>query len=332
VYSILAPTRHREPRRTRLRAAALRLAGPLVAAIVVAGASVTAVLGGSAAAARSVSSEAIAVAPDSFQAGEVGLAQAPLPAAAAALQIERAGRTATLLGLPAATRRSVTRVVDRFGGRTYDEIAEYDARDHLLSLQRFDTDGRLLAAVRFGLRGGGGTALTDPGVRQRAQGLATTLGLEATGTPRLAAAPSNAGWTVAWDRTVAGIPVPGDGLRIQLWPDGSVHGLSRSERALAVRPASLLDEARARSIVDGRLDAWFSGQARGQVALTGVALAWVPPNDTFAASAPDAPSAVLRLAWVARVATSGALSENLRAIEIYVDAGDGSILGGDILR
>ena len=111
------------------------------------------------------------------------------------------------------------------------------------------------------------------------------------------AAPSSAGWTVAWDRRVAGIPVPGDGLRIQLWPDGSVHGLTRSERTLAARPAVLLDEARARAVVRGALDTWFTGDARGQVAVGGIALAWVPPNDTFAAG-PDAPSPVLRLAWV----------------------------------
>jgi hypothetical protein len=332
VRAILASSRLPYSRHARLRRAIRRLAGPLIAAIVVGGASVTAVLGGSAVGALSASSEAAAVAPDAFQAGELGVAQEPLPAAAAGAQIERASRTATLLGLPPATRRSAIRVVDRFGGRTYDEIAEYDARDRLLSLQRFDTAGRLLAAVRFGWRRDGGAALTGTSARQRADRLATALELGAAGTPRIVAAPSNAGWTVAWDRSVAGIPVPGDGLRIQLWPDGSVHGLTRSERSLAARPAVLLDEVHARSVVRSALDAWFSGDARGQVALTGLTLAWMPPNDTFAAGAPDAPSAVLRLAWVAHVSASGALGENLRALEVYVDAGDGSILGGDILR
>ena len=326
--SRLHPSRH-----APLRRASTRLAGPFVVASVIAGASVTAVVGGSTAAgARSISADALAVGPGAFQAGEIGVAQVPLPAAAATAQIERAGRTALLLGLPAPTRRAAARVVDRFGGRTYDEIAEYDGQNHLLSLQRFETDGRLLAVVRFGLRGDGGTALAESAVGRRAQNLAAALGLVAAGTPRVVVAPSNAGWTVAWDRAVAGIPVPGDGLRIQLWPDGSVHGLSRSERTLSARPAALLDEGAARSIVLGRLDAWFPGAARGQVALVALSLAWVPPNDTFAAGAPDAPSAVLRLAWVARAATSGTLSENLRALEVYVDAGDGAILGGDILR
>lgn len=321
-----------QPHRGRLRRATRRLVGPLLAAIVVAGVSVTAVVGGSISATRSVSREAVAVTTGAFQAGEIGVVQVALPATVAETQIDRASRTATVLGLPAATRRSATRVVDRFGGRTYDEIAEYDARDRLLSLQRFDTDGRLLAAVRFGWRSPGTTALSGTGARRRAEQLATSLGFETAGTPRIVAAPSSAGWTVAWDRRVAGIPVPGDGLRIQLWPDGSVHGLTRSERTLAPRPAVVLDEARARAIVRGALDTWFTGDARGDVTLTGVALAWVAPNDTFAAGAPDAPSAVLRLAWVARVSASGTLSDNLRALDVYVDAGDGSILGGDILR
>jgi hypothetical protein len=333
VRSIPALSRLDQSRHPRLHRASTRLAGPLVVALVVVGASVTAVVGRSAAAsARSISGDALAVGPDMFRAGEVGVAQVSLPAAAATAQIERAGQTATLLGLPTATRRTAARVVDRFGGRTYDEIAEYDAQNHLLSLQRFETDGRLLAVVRFGLRGDGGPALAESAARQRAQTLVAALGLVATGTPRIVAAPSAAGWTVAWDRSVSGIAVPGDGLRLQLWPDGSVHGLSRSERTLATRPASLLDEAAARTVVLGRLDAWFRGTARGQVTLIALSLAWVPPNDTFAASAPDAPSAVLRLAWVARAGTSGALSENLRALEVYVDAGDGAILGGDILR
>jgi hypothetical protein len=302
----------------------LRLAGPVGAAVVLAGASVTAVLGGSATAAPTASTQAEAVAARPFLAGEQGIVETPLASVAAT-------RTGTLLGLPTAARRSAARVLDRFGGRTYDEIAEYDARNRLVSLQRFDTAGRLLAAVRFGLRGDGGPALSGAAARVRAEGLATTLGLEAAGAARVVAAPSNAGWSVAWERVVGGIPVPGDGLRIQLWPDGSVHGLARSERVLAPRPTVLLDEVHARSIVVAQLATWFH-RGRRDVALAGVSLAWVPPNDTFAPAAPDAPSAVLRLAWVAKVTTSGALAENLRALEVYIDAGDGSVIGGDILR
>lgn len=310
-----------------------RLAGPLGAGVVLAGASVTAVLGGSTVAPSSVSGQAAAAATaEPLRAGEHGVVDTPLAAVAAGMQLERASRTGAMLGLPAVARRSVARVTDRFGGRTYDEIAEYDAGNRLVSLQRFDTTGRLLAVVRFGLRGDGGPALNGVAARARAERLAGALGLETAGAPRVVAAPSNGGWSVAWDRVVGGVPVPGDGLRIQLWPDGSVHGLARSERALAPRPPLMVVETRARSIVVAQLDAWFHGTGRREVSVSGLSLAWVPPNDTFAPAAPDAPSPTLRLAWVARVTTSGALSENLRALEVYIDAGDGSVIGGDILR
>ena len=309
-----------------------RLSAPLGAGVVLAGASVTAVLGGSPGAAPAASAEAVASAAEPFRAGEQGVIEAPLASVAAAAQTDRASRTGTILGLPAAARRSATRVTDRFGGRTYDEIAEYDAGNRLVSLQRFDMDGRLLAAVRFGLRGDGGPALDGAAARVRAERVATTLGLEPASVPRVVAVPSNAGWTVAWDRRVGGVPVPGDGLRIQLWSDGSVHGLARLERTLAPRPSAVLAESRARSIVLAQLDGWFRGDGRRDVALTGLSLAWVAPNDTFAPAAPDAPSATLRLAWVARATTRGALAENLRALEVYIDAGDGGVIGGDILR
>ena len=267
-----------------------------------------------------------------FQAGERGSVEAPLPAGVATARVDAAARTGAILGLPGATRRSATRVVDRFAGRTYDEVMEYDARDRLVSLQRFDSDGRILAAVRFGWRGDGGPALAGTSaVRLRAERLANSLGLAPSGLPRITT-PSDAGWTVAWDRAVDGIPVPGDGLRIQLWADGSVHGLSRSERPLAVRPATTIDASRAWAVVEAQLGAWFPGALRADVAVGSAALAWVPPNDTFAPAGPDAPASVLRLAWVVRATTSGSLADTIRAVEVYVDAGSGVVIGGDVLE
>jgi hypothetical protein len=270
---------------------------------------------------------------DEFQAGQPGLIATPLSLAAAAVESDRAARTGAVLGLPAATRRSATHVVDRFGGRAYDEVTEYDSGDRLISMQRFDPDGQLVAAVRFGWRGDGGAALHGAaGARVRAERLVAELGLGTVGAPRIVAAPSSAGWTVAWDRTVGGIPVRGDGVRVQLWPDGSVHGLSRSVRALSPRPTIVLERSRAAAVVEAQLDRWFRADVRGLAATTGIELAWVAPNDTFAPAGPDAEAPVLRLAWVARVATTGLLAQSLRALEVYVDAGNGSIIGGDVLQ
>jgi hypothetical protein len=56
------------------------------------------------------------------------------------------------------------------------------------------------------------------------------------------------------------------------------------------------------------------------------------PNDTFDAARPDAPAEIRRLAWVISVRTSGRLADSLRGLEVSIDAGDGSLLGGDVLR
>ena len=277
----------------------------------------------------------MAVTTGAFQAGEVGVVQVALPATVAAAQIDRASRTATVLGLPAATRRSATRVVDRFGGRTYDEIAEYDARDRLLSLQRFDTDGRLLARrpVRLA-RAPAATALSGTGARRRAEQLVTSLGLEARGHA------ADRGRAV--ERGLDGRlgPASPAGSRSRATGCGSSSGpTARSTGSPAPSGRSPRDRPSSSTrpgpepIVRGALDVWFTGDARARRD-AGRRRARVGARRTTRSPpvAPDAPVPVLRLAWVARVSASGTLSENLRALEVYVDAGDGSILGGDILR
>ena len=105
----------------------------------------------------------------------------------------------------------------------------------------------------------------------------------------------------------------------------------RAERPLAPRPSSLLDEAAARQRAADTLGSLFGDRAK-LVAVATVALAWVAPNGAFDPTAPDAPDPTLRLAWVVEARTQGALSEGLRAVKIFLDAGTGSLLGGDVLR
>jgi hypothetical protein len=269
---------------------------------------------------------------DPFQAGQRAIAETRVVGAAAAPAIARAAHTAGLLGLAVAARQTVAHVTDRFADGSYDEVTDLDANDRMLALQRFDADGTLVAAMRFGWTGDGGPALRDDAAAGlRAGRLLAAVGSPMGGAPRVAHAASG-GWTVSWTRTVAGIPIPGDGVRVQLWSDGSLHGLSRTERELAAAPSVTLDRGTVRRLVDEQLDRWFPGPTRGLVVVTSIDLAWVAPNDTFAPSRPDAPGSVLRLAWLIRVATTGTLGDSLRALEIYLDAGDGSLLGGDVLR
>ncbi|HSW42594.1 MAG TPA: hypothetical protein VLM76_08815, partial [Patescibacteria group bacterium] len=132
-------------------------------------------------------------------------------------------------------------------------------------------------------------------------------------------------------RVIDGIPVLGDGVRVDLWPDGRVHAVVRSERPLAPVPASVLDEATARQRATETLGDLFGSRA-DQIAIVALGLGWVAPNGAFDPTAPDAPASTLRLAWIAEARTSGALAEGLRAVKVFIDAGSGAVLGGDVLR
>jgi len=264
--------------------------------------------------------------------GQVGRVATRLSGAAAAPAVTRAAQAAIVLGLRPAANRTVADVVDRAAGVSYQEVMDLDTSGRMLAMQRFDPAGRLIGAIRFGWTGDGGQALADAAAaRVRADKVVAGLGAGPSGTPRLVRSASG-GWTASWTRTVAGIPVPGDGVRLQLWADGSFHGLTRSERALAAAPPVTLDRTGSRRFLDAQLDRWFSGPSRSQLVVTAVELAWVAPNDTFAPLPPGTDTSVLRLAWVAKVATTGALADKIRALEVYLDAGDGSLLGGDVLR
>jgi hypothetical protein len=83
----------------------------------------------------------------------------------------------------------------------------------------------------------------------------------------------------------------------------------------------------ASAIVRAAVDGWGLSGVLGEPTL-----AWVAPNDLFEPARPDAPEAVRRLAWLVRVTPTGDVASRLRALEVHVDAGDGRLLGGDVLE
>ena len=269
---------------------------------------------------------------DRFVAGGPATERVPLRPDRAAPVLAAAGASRRHLGLQEPASVDVDHVTDRLGGATYDEVTGRDRAGRRLHLQRFDPQGRLVGAVVFGWQAAGGHRLPDAAsARARAAGLATDLGLDVAGQPEVRQEPDDAGWAIAWSRVVDGVPVPGDGVRVNLWPDGRVHAVVRSERPLGARPDRLLDEVTARERAAVALGDLF-GSRSGQVAIATVALGWVAPNDAFDPTAPDAPDATLRLAWVVEARTSGELSEGLQAVKLFLDAGSGALLGGDVLR
>ncbi|HSW43197.1 MAG TPA: hypothetical protein VLM76_11870 [Patescibacteria group bacterium] len=269
---------------------------------------------------------------DRFVAGRPATERAPLDGEQAARVLAVARTSRVRLGLPEAADVRVDRVTDRFSGTTYDEVTTSDAAGRSLHVQRFDEHGQLVGAVAFGWQAAGGRHLRDAdSARARGLSLAADLGLGVSGPPDVRQEPDATGWTIAWPRVVDGIPVLGDGVRVDLWPDGRVHAVVRSERPLAPGPSSVLDEAAARQRATETLGNLFGSRA-GEVAIVTIGLGWVAPNGAFDPTAPDAPDPTLRLAWIAEARTSGALAEGLRAVKVFIDAGSGAVLGGDVLR
>jgi hypothetical protein len=269
---------------------------------------------------------------DRYIAGGPVIERLPLAADRAAAARATARTFGARLGLaePAAFR--VEHVTDRFASTTYDEVTGTDFAGRALHLQRLDDRGRLIGAVVFGWQSSGGRPLADArAAGDRGRRLAAQLGLEAPGAPETRRLPDDDGWTVSWPRVIDGIPVIGDGVRIDLWPDGRVHAVVRTERALAPQPASILDEAAARLQAEAALVDLFASRA-GEIGVARLALGWVAPNDAFDPAAPDAPGSTLRLAWVVEARTTGDLAEGLRAVKLFLDAGSGALLGGDVLR
>jgi len=269
---------------------------------------------------------------DRYIAGGPVVERSPVAAerASAARALARAFGSRLGLAEPAAFR--VERVVDRFASTTYDEVTGTDETGRALHLQRLDDRGRLIAAVVFGWQSSGGRPLADArAAGDRGSRLVGQLGLEAPGAPETRRLPDDDGWTVSWPRVVEGVPVIGDGVRIDLWPDGRVHAVVRTERDLAPAPSSILDQAAARSRAEAVLADLFASRA-GEIAVARLALGWIAPNDAFDPSGPDAPGSTLRLAWVVEARTAGDLAEGLRAVKLFLDAGSGALLGGDVLR
>ena len=254
-------------------------------------------------------------------------AVAATSAAAAALATDVEGH----LGLPEPASRSVERVTDSASGLAVDEVTDLDAGGTPIAISRFDLAGRLVSLVRLGFVAPTGSTISAAGALGRAAAILATLGAGVQGVP--AVTPRAAGgWLARWVRLAGTVPVPGDGIGIQLAADGSFRAIVRTEHRLAPAPAVPIGAARARFLAERRLDAWFGPGVRPDAVVTSLALAWVAPNDTFGDAVPAVSPGELRLAWIVRVATSGSLADHVAGIELAFDAGDGSALGGELLE
>jgi hypothetical protein len=267
---------------------------------------------------------------DPFVAGGRSTRPVVLPPSQADLAKAHGRRLAAALGLPGVVQRA-ERLDDRFDHRTYDEVTSVDSAGRDVAIARFETDGKVAMAVALGWHPGHGQPIDGTGAVTRAHGTADAAGIAVVGEPTISSSAGSGGWSVAWPRIVDGAPVRGDGVRIALWPDGSFHGLTRLERPLASRPDHPLSAGTARKAAEAWAAVRYGSSATGLRVVT-VDRAWIAPNDTFAVDRADAPAETLRLAWVVAFEARGALAERVRSVEVWLDAGDGAVLGGDLVE
>jgi hypothetical protein len=227
------------------------------------------------------------------------------------------------------TRQTIARLDDRFDHRVYDEVVSFDAHGREVGLTRLDTNGALLLAVRLGWAPSSGRRIAAAAAADKAVAIARTAGLTVGGAPDVHPSQGAGGWVARWSRSVDGVPVRGDGVRVTLWSDGSFHAVTREERPLVGRPATVMTADAARSIALRILAVRF-GASADDLGVNAVEQAWVAPNDTWDPARPDAPDGTLRLAWIVRLQSTGPLAERMRMLEFWLDAGDGALIGGDI--
>jgi len=265
---------------------------------------------------------------DPFVAGGRSTRPVELAASQAEAAKAHARELSVALGLSPGVSRRVERLDDRFEHRTYDEVTSLDSTGHEVAIVRLETDGTVAMAVALGWQPGRGPRIDASAAERRGRSLARAAGLSVDGQPSVRAAGAG-GWSIAWSRVVDGTPVRGDGVRVTLWPDGTFHGLARTERRVAAAPAQPIASGAAREAAE----AWAAGRygtAAVDLRVAAIERAWVAQNGAFAPNGLDAPAETLRLAWVVRFDASGRLAQRLRSIELWLDAGDGSVLGGDV--
>lgn len=243
----------------------------------------------------------------------------------------RAGAIRDALGFPAGAARSGRHVKDGMQNAEYDEVADVDSAGQPISLTQFDGGGRLVTAVRFDPPPAISGKVTSDQASKAAQSVLARSGLAPSGKARVEPNPVAGGWDVHWPRTEGGFPVRGDETSVHVWQDGRIHSVARVDHQLSTLPSKRLGQADAQGVVTRQVDAWFANRGSGY-AVQKMDLQWVEPNAAFDPSKLGATPASFRLAWVADVTPSGAAAEVIRQITLYVDAGDGTVIGGDVVE
>jgi len=263
--------------------------------------------------------------------GKLAREETALDAGTGSALMAQAGETGSALGFPVGVKRVGKHVRDGFEQAEYDEVTEMDSKGRVSSITQFDKNGRLRTAIRLDSPPRSVLKVSGAAAIRAAQRSAQAAGLT-LGTPSATDADqATGGWTVHWNRVAAGIRVRGDETRVQVWPDGRIQSMARVEHDLAPAPGESINADSAKQAASDNLDRWFAGR-NSDYAIKGMALEWVEPNGAFDPSLSATTSVPYRLAWVTEVKPSGDAANAMWLMTLFVDAGDGNIIGGDFVE
>ena len=253
--------------------------------------------------------------------------EAPLAANAEAALLIKAGETKDALGFPTGNGRAAKHVKDGFSRAEYDEVTETGAAGDVLSIVQFDGRG-LRFAFRLDRPAQSATRVPQDGAVKVAERTARRLGMPVQSVSVTDSDSIGGGWVVRWGRTSNGVPVRGDEVRVGVRPDGKIGSVARVEHQLAAAPVKPITSAEALGAADRTLDGW-SAQSKSGFAIKGATLEWVEPNGNFDPARSESTVGAYRQAWVVTVEPAGSAAEYIRLLALYIDAADGSLIGGD---
>ena len=244
--------------------------------------------------------------------------------------LSRAHGARAALELPDGVQSKAVHVKDR--GRTveYDEVVEEDAAGRPVALTQLDARGQLLMAARFDAPAKGKAAPDRGQALKKAAAGAAAAGIGVQGPGETSEAASG-GWDVVWTRVENGIRVRGDEVRVHVREDGVIGSVGQVNHPLAALPSTRLSRAQAKAMAGEQTRRW-SDNAAVDFSVGDAELLWVGPNAAFDASKIGAAEQPYRLSWVVNVTPQGDAASSVRQVVLFLDAGDGSLIGGDVVE
>jgi hypothetical protein len=243
----------------------------------------------------------------------------------------RAAAVRDALGFRVGSTRGGKHVVDRSHGDEYDAVSETDASGGTLSEVRFGAGGRFEVAVRLDRIGMVDRGITPAKAAVLARKSLASLALAPAGAEAVASDEVQGGWQIHWARTQRGVAVRGDETRVHVRADGSIGSVTSVEHELAPEPARRLARDAAFRVAEARGVSWFAGTESGY-RIESATIQWVEPNGLFDPAVPMEGAGPYRLAWVVNVKPTGPAALSVALITLFVDAGTGSVIGGDVVQ